>query len=66
MIRRTLATLTDADVKHRRTITLGTLTGRLRAVWSMGNGVALELDCGDGLYVTTNLRPRETACEVRA
>jgi hypothetical protein len=65
---RTLATLTDADVKHRRTVTLGTLTGRLRAVrelW-MGGLVCIEVECGPGVIAEVRAMPRETPVEVRS
>lgn len=65
---RTLGTLTDTDVKERRTITLGTLTGRLEGAWPlfMGAKMSLVLDCGDGISVTVHPLPAETPVEVRS
>lgn len=68
MIRRTLGTLTDTDVKERRTITLagGNLTGRLRAKGTLCGRVWVEVDCGLNVVVTTFTLPAETPVEVRS
>ena len=62
---RTLGTLTDTDVKERRTITLGTLTGRLEATGEVGGRVWVRVECG-GVVAYTRLLPAETAVEVRS
>lgn len=65
MIRRTLGTLTDTDVKQRRTITLGTLTGRLCGTTMVGGRVAVFVDLGERITATAWGDP-ETPVEVRA
>lgn len=63
---RTLGTLTDTDVKERRTITLGTLTGRLEATGEVEGRIAVRVDCGAGVTVWTAWLPAETPVEVRS
>jgi hypothetical protein len=65
VIRRTLGTLTDTDVKERRTVTLGTLTGRLRGVIPLLDAISVHVDCG-GVQVWSEWLPAETPVEVRA